>query len=180
MNLKSLSVLATALAAASLATPAYAITYVFSANLSGAAETPPVVTSAFGAAVVTFDDAALTVSVQEVFAGLSSAATASHIHCCTTVAGTGTVGVALGLTGFPAVQTGFYNNTFTLSAASFSSLLAGSLGGKAYVNVHDATYPGGEIRGWLAAAPVPEPETYALLLSGLAVVGWVARRRKVA
>ncbi|MBB4845581.1 hypothetical protein HNP55_004133 [Paucibacter oligotrophus] len=30
----------------------------------------------------------------------------------------------------------------------------------------------------LAAAPVPEPETYALLLAGLGVVGFVALRRK--
>ena len=30
-----------------------------------------------------------------------------------------------------------------------------------------------------AAAPVPEPDTYALLMAGLGVVGWVARRRRV-
>ena len=30
----------------------------------------------------------------------------------------------------------------------------------------------------IAAAPVPEPETYALFLSGLGLVGWAARRRK--
>jgi hypothetical protein len=30
----------------------------------------------------------------------------------------------------------------------------------------------------LAAAPVPEPSTYALLLAGLGVVGFVARRRR--
>lgn len=29
-----------------------------------------------------------------------------------------------------------------------------------------------------ALAPVPEPETYALMLSGLLTVGWVARRKK--
>jgi len=28
-------------------------------------------------------------------------------------------------------------------------------------------------------APVPEPETYAMLLSGLALMGWVSRRRSV-
>jgi len=27
---------------------------------------------------------------------------------------------------------------------------------------------------------VPEPETYALMLSGLGVLGWAARRRKAA
>jgi hypothetical protein len=30
----------------------------------------------------------------------------------------------------------------------------------------------------LNVAAVPEPETYAMLLAGLAVVGWAARRRK--
>jgi PEP-CTERM motif len=29
----------------------------------------------------------------------------------------------------------------------------------------------------ITAQPVPEPETYALLLAGLGIVGWVARRR---
>ena len=32
--------------------------------------------------------------------------------------------------------------------------------------------------GWDVATPVPEPETYALMLAGLGVVGWAARRRR--
>jgi hypothetical protein len=32
----------------------------------------------------------------------------------------------------------------------------------------------------LVTAPIPEPETYALMLAGLGVVGFTARRRKQA
>ena len=32
----------------------------------------------------------------------------------------------------------------------------------------------------LVTAPIPEPETYALMLAGLGVVGFMARRRKQA
>ncbi len=177
MNLRTVSALAAVSAALAFAAPAHAITYVFSANLTGAAESPPVVTPAFGASVVTFDDVALTVAVQVVFSSLTTVASAGHIHCCTAVAGAGNVGVALGFAGLPAVQTGFYNNTFTLSTTPFATLLAGTQAGKAYVNLHDATYPGGEIRGFLAAAPVPEPGTYGTMLLGLAAIAWVARKR---
>jgi hypothetical protein len=43
----------------------------------------------------------------------------------------------------------------------------------------NAVDPGDHIRV-LTAAPVPEPETYALLLGGLGITGFVARRRKSA
>jgi hypothetical protein len=31
--------------------------------------------------------------------------------------------------------------------------------------------------GSTVAPPIPEPETYALMLAGLGLVGWAARRR---
>ena len=67
------------------------------------------------------------------------------------------------------------NNGGTVSTA-FTALVTGLDAGRAYLNIHSSFAPGGEIRGFLA--PVPEPESYALLLSGLAVVAWVARRQK--
>jgi len=63
------------------------------------------------------------------------------------------------------------NTTF---AAQLNSILAGL----SYINFHTVQFGGGEIRGQiLAVSAVPEPETYALMLAGLAVVGGWARRR---
>ena len=59
---------------------------------------------------------------------------------------------------------------------TFAAQLANILAGRAYINFHTTQFGGGEIRGNLVVA-VPEPETYALLIAGLAVVAGVARRR---
>ena len=64
-------------------------------------------------------------------------------------------------------------------AMSFLSMLQAGLG---YVNVHTpgpAGFPGGEIRGQLLqVSAVPEPQTYGMLLVGLALIGTVVARRK--
>ena len=158
--------------------PASATTFAFMANMSNVGEPVPTSTGT-GTASVVFDDAAFTVSVNESFATLVNNASAAHIHCCTAAAFTGSIGVALAFTGFPPAQSGTYINTFTLASGAFGTLLAGTQAGKAYVNIHSATpYTGGEIRGFLM--PVPEPETYALMMGGLGLLALVARRRKAA
>ena len=60
-------------------------------------------------------------------------------------------------------------------AASFLAILQA---GRAYINIHTGTNPGGEIRGQLSqVAVVPELEVYAMLLAGLGLIGFTARRR---
>ena len=174
----AVSIVAVGALALAAALPAHATLRSFTTTLTGAAETPPTGSAASGSALVVFDDVLSTVSVGLTFAGLSAPATAGHIHCCTPV-GTN-IGVALGFTGFPSATSSSYTNTFGAGAYTgtntFASVLAGTLAGQSYVNIHNATFPGGEIRGFLVAA-VPEPSTYALMLGGMALVAGVARRR---
>jgi hypothetical protein len=166
-----------ALFLAAVAAPVHATTTSFIASLGALGE--PVPTSlATGFATVSFDDVLFKVSVQLSFAGIANSAPFGHIHCCTAVAGTGNAGVNLGFNALPAATSGSYSDSFTLASGAFSTLLTGVSAGKAYVNIHTpGTYGGGEIRGFLA--PIPEPETYALMLAGLGAVAWAARKRSV-
>lgn len=182
-----------------VAMPAWAHQQIYSTVLSGAAESPPNASAGVGSALVTFDLDLLTLRLQTTFSQLTGNVTIAHIHCCTDEPGAGNVGVATQLptfTGFPAGGTsGVYDATFDMALASsynpafitnnggsvstaFSALLGGVDAGKAYLNIHSTFAAGGEIRGFLA--PVPEPATVALLLSGLGLVGWAARRRQAA
>ena len=128
--------------------------------------------------------------------GLSAPTIASHIHCCTAAPGVGNAGVATGVptfAGFPlGVTAGSYDRTFDMTMASsynpafvtaqggivpaFAALVGGLDTGAAYLNIHTVLFPAGEIRGYLV--PVPEPQTYALMLAGLALLGLAARRRR--
>ena len=188
--------LAGCLLAAAVALPATAHETVYKATLNGASEAPPNVSPGFGTATVTFDFDAVTMRVETSFSGLLGNTTASHIHCCTAVPGTGTAGVATTTPTFPGfplgVTSGSYDHTFDMSLASsynpafitshggtissaMNALIFGLDAGETYLNIHTSVFPGGEIRGFLVA--VPEPSTYALMLAGLGLAGLAARRR---
>lgn len=188
-------VVAVLLAATTLASPAFAQEVEYFATLSGPAEAPPNESPGTGSVTLTLDLDLRTMTIDASFSGLLGTLTVAHIHCCTALASEGTAGVATPtptFPGFPAgVTSGSYMETFDMKLATsynpafinanggtadsaYSVLLAGLNDGKAYLNLHSSEFPGGEIRGFLA--PVPEPETWAMLLGGLGLIGWTARR----
>jgi hypothetical protein len=156
------------------ATQATATIIVYDVVLSGTESVPVNASTATGAATVTVDDVADTVSVVLSFTGLiGGPASAAHIHCCVATNANGPV--VIPFTGFPTTTSGTYSNTFTgISPA----IIAGIEAGLAYINIHDAVFPGGEIRGDILAS-VPEPGSLSLVgLAALALFGSRRRRAK--
>ena len=144
---------------------------IFSASLLGANEVGNAGdANGFGSALISIDRDTNTVNYSLSFANLSTV-TAAHIH-----AGPAGVNgpVKVNFT-FPAGTAGagaFSGSVVDADAEFITALSAANF----YVNIHTNEFPGGALRGQLA--PVPEPETYALMLAGLGVVGWSARRRR--
>jgi hypothetical protein len=183
------AVAAVALGASATMSSAALLTY--TAHLDGPSESPANASPATGDATFVVDTAAHTLQLHVTFSGLTGTTTASHIHAPTSVALTGTAGVATTtpyFAGFPiGVSSGTYDVTLDLTQSSSyngsfvtgnggttataeSALLSAIASGKAYLNIHSTTFGSGEIRGFL----VPEPGSLGLL----APVAVMALRRR--
>lgn len=189
---KVLTALALAAATAALA-PTAAAQDIYRAVSSGPAESPP--NGSPGASVATFEVDGTLLRAEVPFRDLVAGTTVAHIHCCTTEAFTGVAPPAISLVDFPMMVTaGEYTHTFDLAdaavwdpaflasfggatTAATTALLDAMNGNQAYLNIHTAQYPNGEIRGFVVAAPIPEPATWGMLGAGLAGLAVLSRRR---
>lgn len=143
----------------------------FQAFLLGTGETPPNGSPGTGFGTVVLNAAQTQITVDESWSGITSPATASHIH------GPGGAGtnapVIFPFSGVPAATSGSIpEQTFAITPQQVSWLFSGFL----YMNVHDANFPGGEIRGQLLL--VPEPSTIGLLTVGIAGIAFRSYRKR--
>ena len=192
--LRSLIASAAATVLLAIAAPAHSAVLIYQTHMSGVNEVPANPSLATGFTLVTIDTDLDTMLVDVSYNGVATPPGAAHIHCCTPV-GTN-IGVAVGFPGFPTSLSGAYSHLFSLldstiyttsflnnfgggtAAGAEAALLAGLADGLAYSNIHNSVFPGGEIRGQLAA--VPETGTWAMMILGFAALGATLRRRRAA
>jgi hypothetical protein len=185
-----------------VAVPAAATPLTYAAYLSGPNESPANASPGTGIALVTIDAVTHLLEITMTFQDLVAGNTASHIHVINGPGDTNTadtVGPVATTTptfpGFPGgVTAGFYHQILDMTSASSyragfitdaggttalaeAALFAGITGGRAYVNIHSTSFPGGEIRDFLQ--PVPEPGTLVLLSAGIGGLARMRRRRQV-
>ena len=133
-----------AAAAMLLAVPAEADTVKFTAQLSGANESPAVKTDGTGMGNVTLDTASRKLDWEVTFWGLSGPATAAHFHGPAESAKNAGVVVPIAKGGDPTP----FKGSATLTPEQMADLMAG----RWYINVHTQANPPGEIRGQVTKA----------------------------
>lgn len=71
-----------------------------------------------------------------------------------------------------------FDNTLSNNALSISAMLSAATGYQFIVSGNVTGSFGGSYGGVLAAVPVPESDTYAMMLSGLGLIGFMVSRRR--
>lgn len=131
------------------------------ATLRGLDEVPPIKTAATGTLRATYDEARQTITFTLAYRNLTTNPTAAHIHFGPTKVNGGVIAFFCGggnQPACPATTSGRITGTITTAnvvaippqgivAGDFAGLSLALRTGNAYVNIHRATFPSGEIRG---------------------------------
>jgi hypothetical protein len=116
-------------------------------TFSGAQEVPANASTATGTVLGNYDQRSGLMAIKINYAGLTANATAAHIHRGA-VGANGPVQIDFTPLGFTfGAQSGTFSKIILLNAIQAADLLAGNL----YVNIHNPSFPGGEIRAQLNA-----------------------------
>jgi hypothetical protein len=181
------------LVAAMLAAAAPVAAYDYFGVLEGSQEVPPNASPAYGRGTITLDGDLMRVDI--FYRDLTAPLTIAHIHCCVARGANAGIAVDLDKLPLPTDLSGSFTRSFDLSLlgtyrpgfvaasggtveAARARLLGAFDAETAYFNLHTSRFPGGEIRGQIAA--IPEPGTWALLIAGFVLVGLAARRQRAA
>ena len=120
-----------------------------------------------GSANITLDTATNQLSWNVSWSGLSGTVVAAHFHGPAPAGANAGVQVSIGTVN-PAI------GSTPLNATQAADLLAGLW----YLNIHSTQFPGGEIRGQVSVAAIPEPSAALLLGTGFLLVGARLRKRR--
>jgi len=121
------------------ASPSFAESVHFQANLSGASEVPPNTSKGTGTVTATLDTATKELTWKGSYSGLSGPATAAHFHGPAAAGKNAGVAVPIKSSASP------FEGSATLTDAQAADLTAGNW----YVNIHTDANKGGEVRGQL-------------------------------
>jgi len=114
------------------------------------------------------------------FSGLSSGVSIAHIHGPAAAGSAASPIYNLHGTFLPiGVTSGSINGTLTLTVLgsyTVAQQLTDLNNSLWYINIHNASFPGGEIRGQIIPMPVPEPATWAL--GGMALAALLCWKRR--
>jgi hypothetical protein len=121
------------------ASPVFAETISFKAELKASEAVPPNDSKGTGTVTATYDTASKKLTWKGNYSGLTGPATMAHFH------GPAEPGKNAGVAVPITPSTSPFENSANLTDAQATDLMAG----RWYVNVHTAAHPGGEIRGQL-------------------------------
>ena len=134
------------------------VTYL-KATLDGGQQVPSNASTATGIAIIRYDMGTKLLELTGDYQSLSATIAAAHIHAPAAPGTNAPVLITLTNTGG---MDGKISGSGTLTPAQESDLLAGNM----YVNVHDATFPGGEIRGQLTTTTAGQTDYLTARIQG--------------